>query len=52
MYEHRPLVVFSRKEASNAILEYDQNVEGYYFQTELISDFLSNPQYFHKVFDV
>lgn len=42
----------TRKEASDAILEYDQNVEGYYFQTELISDFLSNPQYFHRVFDV
>jgi hypothetical protein len=42
----------TRKEASNAILEYDKDVEGYYFQTELIRDFLSNPQLFHKVFDV
>ena len=42
----------TRKGASDAILEYDQKVEGYYFQTELISDFLSNPQYFHRVVDV
>jgi len=42
----------TRKGASDAILEYNQNVESYNFQTELIRDFLSNPQFFHKVFDV
>jgi len=42
----------TKKDASDAILEYDQNVENYNFQSELISDILSNPQLFHEVFDV
>jgi len=45
----------TRTEASNSILEYDQNIENYNFQSELLSDFLSNlsnPQTFQKVFDV
>ena len=40
------------KEASDAIMEYDQHVENYNFQSELISDILSNPQLFQETFDV
>lgn len=40
------------KEASDAIIEYAQHVENYNFQSELISDILSNPQLFQEAFNV
>ena len=40
------------KNASDAIIEYNQHVENYNFQSELISDILSNPQLFQEAFDV
>ena len=42
----------TRKKASDVILTYDQNIKNYKFQSELISNILSNPQLINGVFDV